>query len=84
MIAIILAVVLGVMSIVRLVFPESPFSQLVMSEAVQTGLGWLNWLLPINQIAVLFNAWAGAILVCVAALLIIKLAMHFGFKLAGV
>lgn len=45
--------------------PDSPFAGLIETlQLMHTGLGWLNWMCPINQMLALFAAWLTA---CIAA-----------------
>lgn len=37
--------------------PASPFQGFVLPELVETGLGWLNWLVPIGDMLGLLELW---------------------------
>ena len=45
------------------VLPESPFSNLQIGQGVQNALGWLNWLVPVGDMAALFAVWLAAALI---------------------
>lgn len=38
------------------ILPVSPFANLTLTN-VSTGLGWLNWLVPMQDIVALFDVW---------------------------
>lgn len=51
--------------------PDSPFQDMfTMTEAMSTGLGWLNWLFPVNECLGLFLAWLALMVVVVGARII--------------
>lgn len=84
MIAIIGAILVAFFGMLALLLPASPFASITSSPAYDTALGWLNWLLPINDMLTLFIAWAGAIMVCVIAFVVLKFSMKFGMKISGI
>lgn len=48
--------------------PDSPFAGYIQTiEGMQTGLAWLNWLVPIHDFVVILGLWiaAGAIVAAV-------------------
>lgn len=45
-----------------LLLPASPF-ELLSNSSVSQYMGWLNWLVPIQQIIGILEAWTAAILI---------------------
>ena len=57
----------GLASFLNSVLPDSPFSDFVTSvDALQLGLGWLNWFFPVGDCLLLFAAWLALLLVWAA------------------
>lgn len=52
--------------------PEDPFDLPVVAGQWEQGLAWLNWWLPIGQIAALLAAWAVAQLAYLSFSVILK------------
>lgn len=42
--------------------PESPLRDVVLGDGLGTGLGWLNWLVPMRAIVALVDVWLVAVL----------------------
>lgn len=58
MIAFLLQLVTGLMSWLSDVLPASPFSDIVLAlDGVGQAIGWLNWLVPVTDMAALFGVW---------------------------
>lgn len=41
--------------------PDDPFTLPELASQWETGLGWLNWWVPVGQIAAVIAAWAAAV-----------------------
>ena len=41
--------------------PASPFRSLTLAQGVATGLGWLNWVIPVGSCVNLMVAWLAAL-----------------------
>lgn len=52
--------------------PRSPFSDLALGEDVHDMLGWLNWIVPVGDMLVLFNAVLVVYLVARAAVFLVN------------
>lgn len=48
------------MLVLSAALPDDPFQLPQVAGQWETGLGWLNWWLPIGQIGVCLTAWVGA------------------------
>lgn len=84
MIAIIAGILVAFFAIYAAVFPDSPFGQLALSDAYDTALGWLNWVVPVYDMVTLFVTWVGVIMACAISFVVIKYSIKFGMKLSGV
>lgn len=42
--------------------PESPLRDVALGDGLGTGLGWLNWLVPMRSIVALVDVWLVAVL----------------------
>lgn len=42
------------------VLPVSPFANMRLDGQIQTAVGWLNWIIPVGDMAAMFIAWVGA------------------------
>lgn len=74
MIAVITALLSGIVSWLVSVLPASPFSSITsagLGDWTQY-LGWLNWLLPISDCLTLFTAWLSLVLVYVVARFVVN------------
>lgn len=48
--------------------PDSPFQDMFeFTEQLSMGLGWLNWLFPVNECLVMFLAWLALMVAVLAA-----------------
>ena len=64
----VLGVVSGICQFLGNVLPDSPFQSFIATaDGIQTGLGYLNWLVPIGDLILIFAAWLGVLLVWAAA-----------------
>lgn len=58
MLSVIFGFVGGILDFLNNVLPDSPFQGLIEeSNAVTLGLGWLNWLLPVGDMMLIFAAY---------------------------
>lgn len=58
MIAFLLNLVSGLLSWLGSVLPLSPFSGLSLSlSGIADAIGWLNWVVPVGDMAVLLGVW---------------------------
>jgi len=80
MLDILLGVVGTVFGWVGALFPASPFADYVqVTEDMQLGLAWLNWIFPIGEMLVLLMAWIAAMAVVTA----VKVALEVTGGLGG-
>ena len=54
------------------VLPQSPFSNLTLSQDVHNYLGWLNWIVPIGDMLTLFGLVLAAYLVARVAIWLVN------------
>lgn len=47
----------GLVGFLSGVLPTSPFQGITLPESVGVALGWLNWLVPVNDMLRVFAAW---------------------------
>ena len=58
----------GILGFLNSVLPDSPFSDVLQgAEDLQTGLAWLNWLIPVGSILNIFLAYLVVLLLWAAA-----------------
>lgn len=68
MIDVILSFLNGVLGFLNGLLPDSPFSDIIQSnEMMLNALGWLNWLVPINDLMAFFSVYLVALLAYQAA-----------------
>lgn len=73
MLAFIAEILTGLVSLLTGVLPQSPFQGITLGEGIDTALGWLNWVFPVNECARIFGLWlAAALIVGVASFVIRK------------
>ena len=61
MIAFLLNMVSGLLSWLSGVLPLSPFAGMSLAlSGVADAIGWLNWVVPVGQMAVLMGVWLAA------------------------
>ena len=54
----------GILGFLNGVLPDSPFQSFLQgAQGLQTGLGWLNWVVPIGDMILVFTAWLAVLLV---------------------
>lgn len=67
MISAILGLVHGFLGWLAGVLPDSPFASLLAgTESIATGIGWLNWFIPVSDLLVIFGLYLAALLVWAA------------------
>lgn len=44
------------------VLPLSPFQGITLGEGFDTAIGWLNWVVPVNDMLGIFTLWLAAAL----------------------
>lgn len=63
----------GIVGLLTSVLPLSPFQNIALGEGVDTALGWLNWVFPVNDCLGIFTLWlAAAIIAGVVSVLVRK------------
>lgn len=72
MLGIIVDLLTGFVSMLTGVLPQSPFQDLTLGEATGVALGWLNWLVPVQQMLGIFSLWLTAAVVAGVANFIVK------------
>lgn len=60
MLALLVGLFSGIVHILTGVLPTSPFQGITLPESVDMALGWLNWLVPVNDMMRVFGAWLAA------------------------
>lgn len=58
--AIISSLVTFVLNFLLSVLPLSPFAGLKLDGEVHTAIGWLNWVVPFNEMTTMLLAWIAA------------------------
>lgn len=71
MIAAILGIFNTLADILNSVLPASPFQDLTLPNTVLTGLGWLNWVLPIGDMLTLMGVVLALLIVARVAMFVI-------------
>ena len=67
MISAIVGLISGVVGWLASVLPDSPFAGILEgAQGLQTGLAWLNWLVPIGQFGAVFAAYLTVLLIWTA------------------
>lgn len=70
----------GFLQVLTTFLPDSPFQGWIQSsDAVVTGLGWLNWFFPLGDCIVIFGAYLALLLGFVG----LRLALGKSFDLVG-
>ena len=58
----------GILGFLNSVLPDSPFADVLQgAQDLQTGLAWLNWLVPIGDLLGIFVAYLAVLLLWAAA-----------------
>lgn len=74
----------GILGFFNSVLPDSPFADVLQgSEDLQTGLAWLNWLMPIGDMLGIFLAYLAVLLVWAAVDFALSKAEGSVFSLVG-
>lgn len=67
MIDLLTSIISGICGFLSTVLPDSPFQDIVAStSALHQGLGWLNWFVPVADLALIFAAWLTVLLIWAA------------------
>lgn len=67
MISAIIGFVSGIVGWLASVLPDSPFAGLFTgNQSILTGLGWLNWLLPVGDLLAIFGLFLAVLLIWAA------------------
>lgn len=68
--------VLGILNLLNSLLPDSPLKDLeTVPEAIHTGVGWLNWFLPVTSCAAFLTAVLGVLVVYVGVRFIMSKAL---------
>lgn len=68
MIDVILSFLNGILGFLNGILPDSPFTDIIEgNETMLNALGWLNWLVPINDLLAIFSVYLVALLAYQAA-----------------
>lgn len=62
----------GLIRLLISVLPLSPFQGITLGEGFDTALGWLNWILPVNDMLGVFALWLSALIVCGVVSVIVR------------
>lgn len=74
------SLVSGILNVLNSFLPDSPLQGWIeSSDAVVTGLGWLNWFFPLSECLTIFAAYCALLLVVVG----VRLALGKSFDLVG-
>lgn len=70
----------GILGFLNQFLPDSPFQTLIDdTSALVTGLGWLNWFVPVGTMLGIFAAWLGLMVAFVA----VKMVIGKAFSVVG-
>ena len=65
-------------------FPSSPFADVPeVTQTMQMGLSWLNWVFPIGEMLVALGLWVAAIAAVSAVKLALRMTADVGSKVVG-
>ena len=74
----------GILGFFNDVLPDSPFTDVLQgSNDLQTGLAWLNWLIPVGDMLGIFLAYLAVLLVWAAVDFALSKAEGSVFSLVG-
>lgn len=80
MIGLVVGLIQGVLGFLNSVLPTSPFQGMLTGlDSLQLGLGWLNWVVPVGDMALIFGLWLTALLAWAA----VDWAMSSAVRLTG-
>lgn len=80
MLAFLSGLVSGILNVLNTFLPNSPVQGWVQSSnAVATGLGWLNWFFPLSDCILIFTAYLAVLVTFV----IVRMALGKSFDLVG-
>lgn len=83
MIALIVGFFEGIINLLKGILPQSPFQDITVSEDIDLALGWLNWILPVDNCLRWFTAWLIALLAFATAKWVIGRFKSFAGGLIG-
>lgn len=64
--------------------PDSPFTGMVqVNDSLLQGIGWLNWLVPINEMLAMMALWLVACVAVVAVRTALDVTGSIGGKVSG-
>lgn len=74
----------GLVRLLSSVLPDSPFASFADSiDTLRTGLGWLNFFVPVGDMMLIFGAWLAALLVWAAMHFVLTRALGTAQRLIG-
>lgn len=66
MISMIVGMITGIVGWLNGILPNSPFQDLLTgNNAILTGIGWLNWFIPVGDLLAIFGLYLAALLLWV-------------------
>lgn len=79
--ALAIAILTGILLLFKNLLPVSPFADLALPAAMDTGLGWLNWIFPIGDMLGIFSIWLLAAATWAIVTALIRIARRSGTAL---
>lgn len=62
----------GLVSLLTGTLPQSPFQNMSLGSAVGMAIGWLNWLVPVGDMAGVFALWLSALILAAVVAFCVK------------
>lgn len=74
----------GILGFLGSFLPDSPIQDWIAgTESLQTALGWLNWVVPVQELIVIFLAWIALLVAWCGVRLALGKTVGIGKSLVG-